>query len=147
MKDKKKKEDILKILDLNTIIDDDVYRDEKDLKGDDCEIDTRLSAINNILLNLSCAYMHLAHYEEALQCCNEILRLTNLSVEGYYRRSQIRTYNLKSTYADLELALQDIEKSIEKKPQEKKYLQHKEIIIKRYNLSDKKKSLMMMLNL
>jgi hypothetical protein len=75
--------------------------------------------------------MKLSHYSEALECCQEIARLTPLSVEQYFRRSQIRTFNLKSTYKDLLLAEEDIMVAISKKPDEQKYKKHLDIVKKR----------------
>ena len=108
-----------------------MVRKEKDYKGDECEIDTRLTAVVNILLNMCCAYMKLSHFQVALECCDEITRLTNLSAEAYYRRSQIRTYNLKSTYKELDLAEEDINVALTKKPEEQKYRNHLETLKKR----------------
>eukprot|EP01022_Parablepharisma_sp_SALTPOND_P001399 TRINITY_DN1062_c0_g1_i1.p1 TRINITY_DN1062_c0_g1~~TRINITY_DN1062_c0_g1_i1.p1 ORF type:complete len:613 (+),score=43.02 TRINITY_DN1062_c0_g1_i1:449-2287(+) len=90
-----------------------------------------LAAVVNILLNMCCVYMKLSHYNVALQCCDEIIKLTNLSAEAYYRRSQVRIYNLKSSYKDLDLAEEDITTALTKKPEEQKYRNHLEILRKR----------------
>ncbi len=116
---------------MKPIYDKDVVRKEKDYKGDECEIDTRLAAVVNILLNMCCVYMKLSHFQVALQCCDEIIKLTTLSADAYYRRSQVRTYNLKSTYHDLDLAEEDINQALIRKPEEQKYRNHIEILKKR----------------
>jgi len=67
----------------------------------------------------------------AVQACDEIIRLTDLSAESFFRRSQARTYNLRSTYSDFNLAEADIKTALEKKPEEKKYQNHLEILRKR----------------
>jgi len=121
----------LKNFELKPIYDKDIIRKEKDYKGDECEIDTRLAAVVNILLNMCCVYMKLSHYHVALDACNEIIKLTNLSAEAYFRRSQVRTYNMRSTYRDLDLAEEDINQALLKKPEEQKYRNHFEILKKR----------------
>jgi hypothetical protein len=75
--------------------------------------------------------MKLNHFHVAVQACDEIIRLTDLSAESFFRRSQARTYNLKSIYADLDIAEADIKIALEKKPGEKKYKNHLEILKKR----------------
>lgn len=80
---------------------------------------------------MSCAYMKLNHFYVAVQACDEIIRLTDLSAESFFRRSQARTYNLKSSYSDLDLAEVDIKTALEKKPEEKKYKDHLEILRRR----------------
>lgn len=80
---------------------------------------------------MCCAYMKLSHFHLALQACDEIIRLTTLSAEAYFRRSQIRTYNLRSTYKDLDLAEEDITTALTKKPEEQKYRNHLEILKRR----------------
>ena len=100
-----------------------------------------MAAVVNALLNMCCTYMKLSHFHVALHACNEIIRLTTLSAESYFRRSQIRTYNLRSTYKDLDLAEEDIMAAISKKPEEQKYKNHLEILRKRRSekLEDDKK--------
>lgn len=149
--DPKRKEGVFKDFDLKSIYDADVVRKEKDYKGDECEIDTSnnallllllgLAAVVNILLNMYCAYMKLHHYKVAIQCCDEITRLTTLSAEAYFRRSQIRTCNLKSTYKELEMAEEDINVALGKKPEEAKYRTQFETLKKRKaeKLADDKK--------
>jgi len=85
--------------------------------------------------------MKLCHYHVALQSCDEIMRLTTLSAEAYFRRSQIRTYNLKSSYKDLDLAEEDITVALTKKPEDAKYKKHLEILRNRRaeKLADDKK--------
>ena len=87
-----------------------------------------LAAVVNILLNMCCAYMKLCHFEVALQCCDEMIRLTNLSAEAYFRRSQVRTYNLRSRFKDLDLAEEDIVVALNKKPEEAKYRKHYDVL-------------------
>ncbi len=100
-----------------------------------------LAAVVNILLNMCCTYMKLSHFQEALQCCDEITRLTTLSGEAYFRRAQVRLYNLRSTYKALDLAEEDIKVALTKKPEEVKYRNLYEALKKRRaeKLADDKK--------
>jgi len=130
-----KRDALLSFTSFEKIYDEDIVKREKDYHGDDCEIDTRLCSIHNILLNMCCCYIKMFHFPEALDACDEIMRLTDQSSEAYWRRSQVRTYNKKSTFSDLQKAEQDIDVAISKKPKESKYLKHKEIL----NMRRKKK--------
>jgi tetratricopeptide (TPR) repeat protein len=96
-KSPEKREAMLSFSSFEKIYDDDIVRKDKDYHGDDCEIDIRLNALHNILLNMCCCYMQMFHFKEALAACDEIIRLTDQSSEAYWRRSQVRLYDLKST--------------------------------------------------
>ena len=79
---------------------------------------------------LAYAHMEMRQYHCAIECLDECAEIAEDKVpDVYFRRSQARTYNRYSTYDELNLALDDIEKAIKLKSEEKIYKEHKEILL------------------
>ena len=77
----------------------------------------------NVYLSLSCAYLKLNHYSQAIVAVEEGLKISQNSSQLFFRRSQARAYNKGSTLEDLYKAKDDIEKAIEIKHNEKLFQQ------------------------
>lgn len=82
----------------------------------------------NIYLALSCAYLRLNHYGEAIKAIEEGMKLNHANSQLYFRRSQARAYNKGSSLEDLYKAKEDIEKAIEIKHYEKLFQQEPGIL-------------------
>jgi tetratricopeptide (TPR) repeat protein len=133
-KDKKRQEDFLKKPTMDPILDEDI--EEKHVYLDDVAVeeDSFKACVVYLLMNLSYAYLELRHYFEAIECLDECIEIAEEKEASlYFRRSQARTYNRDSSEADLEKAMQDIEKAIKLKEDESVYIEHKEILIKIIN--------------
>ena len=95
------------------------------------ETDSYAASIVFLLLNLSYTYLELNHYKDAIDCLNECVTLAEDKVaDVYFRRSQARTYNKLSSNSDLKLAMEDILKAKELKPEVKIYSEHHDILNK-----------------
>jgi ribosomal protein L12E/L44/L45/RPP1/RPP2 len=114
---------------LYSILSDDnvVLRDGEELT-DQNEIDMRTSMLLNVYLALSCAYLRLNHYGEAIKAIEEGMKLNHANSQLYFRRSQARAYNKGSSLEDLYKAKEDIEKAIEIKHYEKLFQQEPGIL-------------------
>jgi tetratricopeptide (TPR) repeat protein len=125
-KDKKRQEEFLKKPSLDAILDEDI--EEKHVYLDDVQVeeDSYKACVVYLLMNLSYAYMELRHFTEAIECMDEAIPMAEDKVPDlYFRRSQARTYNKFSTEEELQLAMEDIDKAIELKPDENIYKEHK----------------------
>ena len=82
-----------------------------------------------LLQNEAVLYCKLFHFNEAVRCCNDALKLTKESADIFYRRSQAITYNKCSGYDQLKEAMEDIDTAIRMRPNEEKFKDHKKILI------------------
>jgi len=128
--DQARNEDFFKALNLEPILDQDVVLKDKDLGDDECEIEMRVNLVVTLLMSMSYCYLRLHHHSEALRCLDFALDLAPIAADCYFRRSQVRTYNKKSTVAELRLAMDDINKAIDRRPKDKLYQKHKELVEK-----------------
>lgn len=124
--DKEKNDDFFKALKLDPILDKDIKVSEKDLDGDECEIEMRTNLVVTLLMNMGYSYMKLFYFDEALKCFNYGLELAPEAMDLYLRRSQCIMYNKESDMNDLKLAVTDVNKALNKRPKDKFYNQHKQ---------------------
>lgn len=124
--DKEKNDDFFKALKLDPILDKDIKVSEKDLDGDECEIEMRTNLVVTLLMNMGYSYMKLFYFDEALKCFNYGLELAPEAMDLYLRRSQCIMYNKESDMSDLKLAVTDVNKALNKRPKDKFYNQHKQ---------------------
>ena len=113
-KDKKRQEEFIKKPSLEPILDDDI--EEKHVYLDDVKVeeDSYKACVVYLLMNLSCAYMELRHFSEAIDCLNEAIEIAGDRIPDlYFRRSQARSCNKYSNEEELAKALEDINKAIE----------------------------------
>lgn len=91
-------ENFWKNLKMEPILDESIQRVKKDLKDDECEIDTRTSALLSwiglsfvvtLLQNIAYCYYRLHHYEEAMKTCNFAIKLAPIAADAYFRRAQV----------------------------------------------------------
>lgn len=68
--DKERKEDFLKALKLDPILDKDIIVTEKDLEDDECEIELRKNLVVTLLLSIGSCFMKLFYFDEAIKCFN-----------------------------------------------------------------------------
>jgi tetratricopeptide (TPR) repeat protein len=120
--------DFFKALKLEPIMDKDVVVKEKDLGDDECEIEMRMNLVVTMLMSMAYCYLRMHHHSEALCCLDYALELAPIAADCYFRRSQVRFYNKKSTVAELRLAMDDINKAIERRPKDKIYHKHKALV-------------------
>jgi tetratricopeptide (TPR) repeat protein len=66
--DKEKNDDFFKALKMEPILDKDIKINEKDLDGDNCEIEMRTNLVCTLLLSIAYCYMKLHFYDEAIKC-------------------------------------------------------------------------------
>jgi tetratricopeptide (TPR) repeat protein len=85
--EKEKTEDVFKALKLDPILDKDIKVSEKDLQGDECEIEMRNNLVVTLLMNMGYCYMKLFFFEEALKCFNYGIELAPEAMDVYLRRS------------------------------------------------------------
>jgi tetratricopeptide (TPR) repeat protein len=126
--DEARNKDFLKSLNLDPITDTDVVVKEKDLKDDECEIEMRTNMVVTLLMSMSYCYLKLHYHTEALKCLDYAIELAPVAADAYLRRSQVRMYNKLASISELKLALEDINIAIEKRPKDKLYKQHKELV-------------------
>lgn len=119
--DNEKNDDFFKALKLDPILDRDVKVAEKDLGDDECEIEMRTNLVVTLLMSMGYCYQKLFFYNEALKCFSYAIELAPEAVDAYLRRSQCYMYNKDSTMADLKQAIEDVNKSINKRPKDKFY--------------------------
>ena len=75
----------------------------------------------------------MGHFDEAMKCCNEALKVEKDCSEILYRRSQTILYNLVSNPYDLGNAYKDAEKILNEKPNDERYQDNLKIIKDRIN--------------
>jgi SOS response regulatory protein OraA/RecX len=94
-------------------LDDDII-ECKCSKIDEEEEDSDYPLCISLLLCLSYAYMELRHYHSAIDCLNECSTYSDddNNCDIYFRKSQARMYNKKSTREELNLALIDAQKTL-----------------------------------
>lgn len=85
--EKEKNEDFFKALKLDPILDKDVKVGEKELNGDECEIEMRTNLVVTLLMNMGYCYMKLFYYDEAYKCFSYSLELAPYASDCYLRRS------------------------------------------------------------
>ena len=83
---------------------------------------------SNMMLNMSYCYLRIHNHSEALRCLEYGLELAPIAADCYFRRSQVRLYNKKSTVKDLRLAMDDANKALERRPKDKIYHKHKALV-------------------
>ena len=129
-KDKKRQSEFVVKPSLDAVLDEEI--EEKHVYLDDVSVeeDSFKACIVYLLEMLAYAHMEMRQYHCALECLDECAEIAEDKVpDVYFRRSQARTYNRYSTYDELNLALDDIEKAIKLKSEEKIYKEHKEILL------------------
>ena len=126
--DAARNEDFFKALNLEPILDKDVVVKEKDLGDDECEIEMRTNIVVTLMMSLGYCYLRLHNYQEAYRCLDYGLKLAPTAADVRYRRSQVLTYHKHSSIASLKQAVEDVDKAIEKRPKDKIYRKHKEIV-------------------
>jgi tetratricopeptide (TPR) repeat protein len=120
--------DFFKAMNLEPIVDKDIVVKEKDLGDDECEIEMRTNLVVTMLLNMSYCYLRMHHHSEALRCLDYGLELAPIAADCYFRRSQVRLYNRKSTVKELRLAMDDANKALDRRPKDKIYHKHKALV-------------------
>ena len=85
----------------------------------------RTNLVVTLLLNCGYAFMKLFFYEEAYRCFNYAIEIAPVAADAYLRRSQVVMYNKESSMDDLKEAVNDSNKALEKRPNDKFYKQHK----------------------
>ena len=65
--------DLAKALKFEPILDKDIKIKEKDLEGDECEIELRTNLVVTLLMNMASAYMNLHFYDEAEKCLSHAI--------------------------------------------------------------------------
>lgn len=113
---------------MEPILDEHIKVCEKDLGEDECEIEMRTNLVVTLLMSVGYCYLRLHFYSEALKCFDYALELAPIAADAYLRRSQCRMYNRLSSIAELRLAMDDANKAIERRPKDKLYLKHKELL-------------------
>ena len=88
----------------------------------------RTNMVVTLLMSMSYCYLKLHYHTEALKCLDYAIELAPVAADAYLRRSQVRMYNKLASISDLKLALEDINIAIEKRPKDKLYKQHKELV-------------------
>jgi hypothetical protein len=129
-KDKKRQSEFVVKPSLDAVLDEEI--EEKHVYLDDVSVeeDSYKACIVYLLEMLAYAHMEMRQYHCAIECLDECAEIAEDKVpDVYFRRSQARTYNRYSTYDELNLALDDIEKAIKLKSEEKIYKEHKEILL------------------
>ena len=126
--DEARNADFFKAMNLQPILDKDIVVKEKDLGDDECEIEMRTNLVVTMLLNMSYCYLKLNNHSEALRCLEYGLELAPIAADCYFRRSQVRLYNKKSTVKDLRLAMDDANKALDRRPKDKIYQKHKVLV-------------------
>jgi tetratricopeptide (TPR) repeat protein len=81
----------------------------------------RTNLVVTLLLNCGYAFMKLFFYNEAYKCFNYALELAPIASDAYLRRSQVIMYNKESTMDDFKEAVDDSNKALEKRPNDKFY--------------------------
>lgn len=117
------------------ILDKDIKVNEKDLQGDECEIELRTNLVVTLLMNMASAYMNLFFFDEASRCLTYAIEIAPYAADAYLRRSQTVMYNLESDMTDYKRALEDLNEAQKRKPENKFYKQHKldlDEVIKNY---------------
>lgn len=72
---------------LDPILDKDIKVMEKDLDGDECEIELRSNLVVTLLMNMGYCYQKLFFYDEANKCYNYALELIPIASDGHLRKS------------------------------------------------------------
>ena len=111
----------MKALKFEPILDKDIKINEKDLEGDECEIELRTNLVVQLLLNLAYAYMKLNFFDEAEKCLTQAIEIAPYAADAYLRRSQAIMYNWESTMMDYKQALEDVNEALKRKPNDKFY--------------------------
>jgi tetratricopeptide (TPR) repeat protein len=123
--DKEKNEDFFKAMKLDPLLDKDIKVTEKDLEDDECEIEMRTNLVVTLLMSIGYSFMKMFYFDEAYKCFSYAIELAPIASDAYLRRSQAIMYNKESTIDELKLAVEDVNKAIEKRPKDKFYQQHK----------------------
>lgn len=123
--DKERNEDFFKALKLEPLLDKDVKEAENDLGDDDCEIEMRINLVVTLLMSIAYTYMKLFYFEEAIKCLDYAIEIAPIASDAYLRRSQARMYNKESTMTDLKQAVEDVNKALSRRPNDKFFKQHK----------------------
>lgn len=124
--DKERNEDFFKALKLEPLTDKDVRVGEKDLDGDECEIEMRTNLVVTLLMNCGYCFMKLFFFEEARKCFDYALELAPVAADALLRRSQCVMYNKEADMAALRQAVKDANQALERRPKDKFYNQHKQ---------------------
>jgi tetratricopeptide (TPR) repeat protein len=85
--DKERNEDFFKSLKLDPLLDKDIKVTEKDLEGDECEIEMRTNLVVTLLLNMGYCFMKMFFYAEAKKCFTYAIQLAPVAADAYLRRS------------------------------------------------------------
>lgn len=113
---------------MEPLLDKDIVVKEKDLGDDECEIEMRMNLVVTLLMSIAYCYIRLHYYTEALKCLDYAIELAPIAADAFYRRSQTRMYNRRSTIEELRLAMDDANKAIEKRPKDNVYRKHAELL-------------------
>jgi tetratricopeptide (TPR) repeat protein len=124
--DKERNEDFFKALKLEPLTDKDVRLNEKDLEGDECEIEMRTNLVVTLLMSCGYCYAHLFFFDEARKCFDFAIELAPIASDAYLRRSQCIMYDKDSDMTALRQAVDDANKALERRPKDKFYNQHKQ---------------------
>ena len=129
-KDPKKNAEFLTVPSLDPVVDSDIKACNTYLDDVAVEEDSYKACVVYLLMCLSCAYMELRHYSDAIECFDECISIAGDKVSDlFFRRSQARLYNKFSSDAQLKLAKEDIEKAISIK-NEAIYIEHNDKLMK-----------------
>lgn len=126
-KDKQRQKDFLVKPSLDGVLDDEIEVKECYIDDPKVEDDSFRACKVFLLEAMAYAHMELREYSMAIECLDECVEVAEDKVaDVYFRRSQARTYNRFSKAKDYEMAMADIDKAIELKPEEPIYKEHKE---------------------
>lgn len=120
--------DFFKALSLEPILDTDVVVKEKDLGDDECEIEMRTNLVVTLLLSSGYCHLRLHQHTEARKCLDYALELAPIAADGYFRRSQLRTFDRLASIAEMRLAVADADHALQRRPKDKTYQKHKGVL-------------------
>ena len=115
-------------MNMEPILDEHIKLCEKDLGEDECEIEMRTNLVVTLLMSIAYCYLKLHFYTEALKCLDYAIEIAPIAADAYFRRSQVRMYNRLSSIAELRLAMEDANKALERRPKDKIYHKHKQLL-------------------
>ena len=115
-------------MNMEPILDEHIKLCEKDLGEDECEIEMRTNLVVTLLMSIAYCYLKLHFYTEVLKCLDYAIEIAPIAADAYFRRSQVRMYNRLSSIAELRLAMEDANKALERRPKDKIYHKHKQLL-------------------
>jgi len=81
----------------------------------------RTNLVVTLLMSIGYCYMKLFYFDEAIKCFSYAIELAPIAADAYLRRSQAIMYNKESTIDELKMAVEDVNKAIDKRPKDKFY--------------------------